>query len=69
MADGCGTIVVKNPAPVAHNFLWTSDNNGSHNPNIAAKTDWKMPNALAKEPAERPQTAVEYGDRLAQTAG
>jgi serine/threonine-protein kinase len=25
--------------------------------------------ALAKEPAERPQTAVEYGDRLAQTAG
>jgi hypothetical protein len=43
------TIVVKNPAPVAHNFLWTSENNGAHNPNIAAKTDWKMPNALVKE--------------------
>ena len=25
--------------------------------------------ALAKDPAERPQTAVEYGERLAQTAG
>ena len=25
--------------------------------------------ALAKDPGERPQTAVEYGDRLAQTAG
>ena len=43
------TIVVKNPAPVAHNFFWDSGNNGMHNPNIAAKTDWKMPNALKKE--------------------
>lgn len=43
------TIVVKNPAPVAHNFFWDSANNGTHNPNIAAKTDWKMPAALVKE--------------------
>ena len=43
------TIVVKNPAPVAHNFFWDSANNGSHNPTIAAKTDWKMPAALVKE--------------------
>ena len=50
------TIVVKNPAAFAHNFLWTSENNGAHNPNIAAKTDWKMPNALAKEAAP-----IKYG--------
>jgi len=43
------TIVVKNPAPVPHNFYWSSDKSGNHNPTIAAKTDWKMPNALAKE--------------------
>ena len=45
------TIVVKNPSPVAHNFFWDSADNGTHNPTIAAKTDWKMPNALAKENA------------------
>ncbi|MDY3553693.1 hypothetical protein R5W24_002799 [Gemmata sp. JC717] len=43
------TLVVKNPSPVAHNFYWESGNNGSHNPNIAKQTDWKMPNALVKE--------------------
>ncbi|HEY1190125.1 MAG TPA: hypothetical protein VGE74_20940 [Gemmata sp.] len=45
------TIVVKNPAPVAHNFFWDSPNSGTHNPTIAKQTDWKMPNALAKETA------------------
>lgn len=45
------TLVVKNPAPVAHNFFWDSSNNGAHNPTIAKQTDWKMPNALVKEPA------------------
>jgi hypothetical protein len=45
------TIVVKNPAPVAHNFFWDSQYNGTHNPNIATKTDWKMPAALVKEPS------------------
>ena len=43
------TLVVKNPAPVAHNFFWDSANNGTHNPTLAAKTDWKMPKPLAKE--------------------
>jgi hypothetical protein len=43
------TIVVKNPAPVVHNFFWSSANNGDHNPNIAAKADWKMPKPLVKE--------------------
>ena len=43
------TIVVKNPAAVAHNFFWDSGNNGTHNPTIAPKANWKMPNPLAKE--------------------
>ncbi|MBP3960000.1 hypothetical protein J8F10_32625 [Gemmata sp. G18] len=45
------TIVVKNPAPIAHNFFWDTANNGTHNPTVAKQTDWKMPNALVKEPA------------------
>jgi hypothetical protein len=43
------TIVVKNPAPVAHNFFWDTANNGTHNPTIGAQMNWKMPNALVKE--------------------
>jgi hypothetical protein len=42
-------IVVKNPAPVAHNFFWDSTYNGTHNPTIAPKTDWKMPAPLKAE--------------------
>jgi hypothetical protein len=30
------TLVVKNPAPVAHNFLWSSANNGDANTTIPA---------------------------------
>jgi len=45
------TIVVKNPAPVPHNFFWDSANNGTHNPNIAAQGQWKMPAALKEERA------------------
>ena len=45
------TLVVKNPSPVAHNFFWDSGNNGSHNPTLAPKTNWKMPNALVQESA------------------
>jgi hypothetical protein len=45
------TIVVKNPAPVPHNFFWDSANCGTHNPNINAKAEWKMPNALKAERA------------------
>jgi plastocyanin len=44
------TIVVKNPAPVPHNFFWASENSGEHNPTIAAKETWKMPQPLAAEP-------------------
>ena len=43
------TIVVKNSAPIAHNFFWDSANCGSHNANIAANGMWRMPNLLAKE--------------------
>ncbi|AMV28758.1 hypothetical protein VT84_30410 [Gemmata sp. SH-PL17] len=43
------TIVVKNPAPIAHNFFWDTANNGTHNPTIAKQTDWTMPNPLVKE--------------------
>lgn len=47
-------IVVKNPAPVAHNFFWNSGNNGNHNPTLAANTNWKMPAPLAQESAPIP---------------
>ena len=43
------TIVVKNPAPVNHNFFWTSSNNGDHNPNIVKETEWRMPQPLVAE--------------------
>jgi len=43
------TLVVKNPAPVNHNFFWDSGNNGSLNVNIGAQQQWKMPNPLAAE--------------------
>lgn len=43
------TIVAKNPAPVAHNFFWTSANNGEFNVTIAKESDWTMPQALVAE--------------------
>lgn len=43
------TLVVKNPAPVPHNFFWNSGNNGEFNPTIAAKNEWKMPKAFVLE--------------------
>ncbi len=45
------TIVVKNPAPVAHNFFWTSANNGEYNVTVAKESEWKMPQPLVAEPA------------------
>ena len=48
------TIVAKNPAPVAHNFFWTSDNNGEFNVTIAKETEWKMPQALMAEASPIP---------------
>jgi hypothetical protein len=43
------TIVVKNPAPVAHNFFWDSFDNGSYNVNVPVGGQWAMPKALVKE--------------------
>ncbi len=43
------TIVVKNSAPVAHNFFWDSGNNGSYNVTVPKMESWKMPAALVKE--------------------
>ncbi|MCS6864071.1 MAG: hypothetical protein RMJ56_09810 [Gemmataceae bacterium] len=43
------TLVVKNPAPVAHNFFWDSANNDSYNVTIPKNEQWKMPKPLRKE--------------------
>jgi hypothetical protein len=43
------TLVVKNSAPVAHNFFWDSGNNGAHNVTVPKMEAWKMPEALKKE--------------------
>jgi hypothetical protein len=43
------TIVVKNSAPVAHNFFWDSGNNGAYNITVPKMDKWKMPAPLAKE--------------------
>src|SRR5262245_28903607 len=40
------TLVVKNPAPVAHNFFWSSTNNGEENKTIPKQEEWKLPEAL-----------------------
>lgn len=43
------TIVVKNSAPVAHNFFWDSGSNGAYNVTVPKMESWKMPQPLAKE--------------------
>jgi len=43
------TIVAKNPAPIPHNFRWTSSNNGEFNPVIPKESDWKMEKPLVAE--------------------
>ena len=43
------TIAAKNPAPVAHNFFWTSANNGEFNVTVAKESTWDMPQALVAE--------------------
>jgi len=45
------TIVVKNTAPIVHNFFWSSDKNGNYNANVPANGQWTMPNALVAESA------------------
>ena len=43
------TLVVKNPAPVPHNFFWSSGNNGEFNITVPKMDQWKMPQALVAE--------------------
>jgi hypothetical protein len=43
------TIVVKNSAPVAHNFFWDSSDNSSYNITVPKMETWKMPQPLKKE--------------------
>ena len=42
-------LVVKNPAPVPHNFFWSSANNGEYNVTVPKMDQWKMPQALVAE--------------------
>lgn len=43
------TLVVKNPAPVAHNFRWVSSNNGELNNTVAKESQFKMEQPLVAE--------------------
>jgi hypothetical protein len=42
-------LVVKNPAPVPHNFFWSSQSNGEVNQTIPKMDEYKMPNPLVAE--------------------
>ena len=44
------TLVVKNPAPVPHNFFWSSSNNGTFNIVVPKMDQWVMQDPDAKEP-------------------
>jgi len=43
------TLVVKNSAPVAHNFFWSSTNNGEYNVTIPKLEKWTMPEKIVAE--------------------
>jgi hypothetical protein len=43
------TLIVKNSAPVPHNFFWSSANNGEFNVTIPKMDQWKMPQPLVSE--------------------
>jgi hypothetical protein len=43
------TLIVKNSAPVPHNFFWSSANNGEYNVTIPKMDQWKMPEPLVPE--------------------
>jgi plastocyanin len=43
------TLVVKNPAPVAHNFFWVSSNNGELNVTIPKESQYKFEKPLQSE--------------------
>ncbi len=44
------TLVVKNSAPVPHNFFWSSSNNGEYNVTVPKMDKWVMKEAGATEP-------------------
>ena len=44
------TLVVKNSAPVPHNFFWSSTNNGEHNKTVPKMDKWVMKDDAATEP-------------------
>jgi len=43
------TLIVKNSAPVPHNFFWNSENNGSFNVTIPKMDQWKLPAPIVAE--------------------
>lgn len=43
------TLVVKNSAPVAHNFFWSSGSNGEYNVTVPKMEKWTMPEKIAAE--------------------
>ncbi|HSQ54291.1 MAG TPA: hypothetical protein VLM40_00990, partial [Gemmata sp.] len=43
------TIVVKNSAPVPHNFFWSSTKNGEYNVTVPKMDKWTMPEKLVAE--------------------
>jgi hypothetical protein len=43
------TLVVKNSAPVPHNFFWSSTNNGEFNVTIPKMDKWTMPEKIVAE--------------------
>jgi hypothetical protein len=42
-------LVVKNSAPVAHNFFWSSGSNGEYNVTVPKMEKWTMPEAIKAE--------------------
>ena len=43
------TLIVKNSAPVAHNFFWSSSNNGEYNVTVPKMEKWTMPEKITAE--------------------
>ena len=43
------TLVAKNPAPVPHNFFWSSTNNGEFNQTIVKEGEFALPDPLKAE--------------------
>ncbi len=43
------TLIVKNSAPVAHNFFWSSGSNGEYNVTVPKMEKWTMPEKIVAE--------------------